>query len=183
MQAERTRQRSRLLTDDLKVQLCGLVAQSNTIESAAGALGVSLRTVQRERKLDERFDGEVRRALGASPDPLKLMEAAARTHWRAAAWLLERTRPEQYGRRPTNVANYARVSRAMSRVLNAVLEKLPAEQHTELLAHADKAMEQALESCFPQRPAPDIAPAIQPDSSAKQPAIPAPSPTRRRNAN
>ena len=173
MQAAPIRQRSRLLTAGLKAQLCSLVAQSYTLESSADAIGVSLRTVQRERKLDDQFDRDVRRALGASPDPLKLMETAARTHWRAAAWLLERTRPEQYGRRPSNSASHARVSRALSSVLSAVLEKLPPEQRAEMLTHTAPAVEQALDDCFPNRPAP-----LAPGSSNRGPNNVPPSPER-----
>ena len=80
------RGRRRILDPAKKARLCELVAkESYSIEQAADALDVSLRTVQRERKFDQDFDHEVRLSLQQPPDPLKLMEHAARTHWRAAA--------------------------------------------------------------------------------------------------
>ena len=85
MKRQFIRQRQRILTPELKVKLCEMVATSSTVVESAERLGVSLRTVQRERKYDEDFDHQLLLALGAPPDPLKLMQAAARTHWRAAA--------------------------------------------------------------------------------------------------
>ena len=85
--------RRRLLDPEKKVDLCELVAKGATVEDAAETVGVSLRTVQRERKLDEDFDHELQLSLRQAPDPLKMMQHAARAHWRAAAWLLRTDRP------------------------------------------------------------------------------------------
>lgn len=149
MKRQYIRGRNRILTPELRVQLCQLVRESATLVEAAEALGVSLRTVQRERKYDEDFDHELRLALSLPPDPLKLMQAAARTHWRAAAWLLERTRPEQYARRPSNMANAGQVNRAVNAVMEAVLQALPPEQQERLFPLIDAACQRALDCCFP----------------------------------
>jgi hypothetical protein len=62
------------------------VSKGATVEEAAQIVGVSLRTVQRAAKRNEFFDHDLQLALHASPvDPQKLVERAARTHWRAAA--------------------------------------------------------------------------------------------------
>ena len=74
------RGRRRILDPAKKARLCELVAkESYSIEQAADALDVSLRTVQRERKFDQDFDHEVRLSLQQPPDPLKLMEHAGKT--------------------------------------------------------------------------------------------------------
>jgi hypothetical protein len=149
MKRQYIRGRNRVLTPELRVKLCELVRESSTIVQAAEALGVSLRTVQRERKYDEDFDHELRLALSAPPDPLKLMQAAARTHWRAAAWLLERTRPEQYARRPTNMAHAGQVNHAVNAVMEAVLQLLPPAEQERLFPFIDAACQRALDCCFP----------------------------------
>lgn len=105
--------------------------------------------MQRERRYDEDFDHELRLALSLPPDPLKLMQAAARTHWRAAAWLLERTQPEQYARRSNNMANAAQVNHAVNAVMEAVLRALPPEQQERLFPLIDAACQRALDCCFP----------------------------------
>lgn len=149
MERQYIRQRQRILTPELKVKLCEMVATSSTVVEAAERLGVSLRTVQRERKYDEDFDHQLLLALGAPPDPLKLMQAAARTHWRAAAWLLERTRPEQYARRPSNMTHAANVNRALHAVLESILEITDPERRSEVFRHVNQAVERSLDCCFP----------------------------------
>ena len=143
------RGRNRVLDQQKKAKLCELVAESATIEEAAETLDVSVRTVQRERKEDEDFDHELRLSLQAAPDPLKLMQSAARTHWRAAAWLLERTNPEEYARRPLNSAKAWQVDAALASVLEAALECTPPERRDELYDQVHQACERAIALLFP----------------------------------
>ena len=145
----RIRGRRRILTPALKSELCRLVAKSATIEEAADTLDVSLRTVQRERKHDEDFDHELRLSLQAEPDPKKLMQTAARTHWRAAAWLLERTDPETYARRPVNTAKPRQVDAALCFLLEAALQATPEAQRPAFFELVNAAREQAFDCVFP----------------------------------
>lgn len=144
------RGRRRLLDDAKKARLCELIDQeSYTVEQAAESLDVSLRTVQRERRRDQDFDHEVRLALQQPPDPLKLMEHAARTHWRAAAWLLERTKPEEFARKPVNSTSAELVRAALRYLQEAALEAVPAEFHEALYRRTQGALERAFDRCFP----------------------------------
>ncbi|QDT73028.1 hypothetical protein [Lacipirellula limnantheis] len=146
------RGRRRVLDDAKKARLCELIDQeSYTVEQAAESLDVSLRTVQRERRYDQDFDHEVRLALQQSPDPLKLMEHAARSHWRAAAWLLERTKPEEFARKPVNMTSLKLVATAFRYIQEAALETVPAEYHEALYRHTQAAIEQSFDCCFPMR--------------------------------
>lgn len=149
MQPYYTHGSSRIMTPERQTKLCELIAESHTIEEAAEAVGVSIRTVQRERKRDEDFDHEVLLALQKTPDPLKLMEQAARAHWRAAAWLLERQNPEEYARKPVNTTSPKKVATALRFVQEAALEAVPAEFHEALYQHVQAAMEEAFRNCFP----------------------------------
>ena len=149
MQPYYTHGSSRVMTPERRTKLCELIAQSHTIEEACEAIGVSIRTVQRERKRDEDFDHEVRLALQKTPDPLKLMEQAARKHWRAAAWLLERQNPEEYARKPVNVTSAKKVVAALRFVQETALEAVPEEFHAGLYQHVQAAIEEAFRHCFP----------------------------------
>jgi hypothetical protein len=113
---------SRAMTPERCAKLCELLAESHTLEEASEAIGVSIRTVQRERKRDEDFDHEVLLALQKTPDPLQLMEQAARKHWRAAAWLLERRNPEEYARKPVNTTSAKKLASALRFVQEMALE-------------------------------------------------------------
>ena len=111
---------------------------------------MSLRTVQRERKYDQDFDHEVRLALQSPPDPLKLMEHAARTHWRAAAWLLERTKPEEFARKPVNTTSPKQVDAAFRFIQEAALAAVPAEFHAALYQQTQQGDgNRRSTSCFP----------------------------------
>ena len=70
MQPYYTHGSSRIMTPERREKLCELLAESHTIEEASEAVGVSIRTVQRERKRDEDFDHEVLLALQKTPDLL-----------------------------------------------------------------------------------------------------------------
>ena len=149
MQPYYTHGSSRIMTPARREKLCELLAESHTIEEASEAIGVSIRTVQRERKRDEDFDHEVLLALQKTPDPLKLMEQAARTHWRAAAWLLERQNPEEYARKPVNTTSPKKVAAALRFVQEAALAAMPAEFHETLYQHVQAAIDEAFANCFP----------------------------------
>jgi hypothetical protein len=149
MQPYYTHGSSRVMTPERRTKFCELIAESHTIEEASEAIGVSIRTVQRERKRDEDFDHEVLLALQKTPDPLKLMEQAARTHWRAAAWLLERQNPEEYARKPVNTTSPKKVAAALRFVQEAALAAMPAEFHETLYHHVQAAIDEAFANCFP----------------------------------
>ncbi len=143
-------ERRRIMDTAKKVKFCQLVRESQTIEHAAEWVDVSIRTVQRERKRDEDFDHEVRLALQATPDPLTLMENAARVHWRAAAWLLERTRPEQFARQPANTARDYQVEAALGMLLEAALAATAPAERLAFYEKVEPVCGQALQYCFPQ---------------------------------
>lgn len=80
-------------------EICALVAAGCSLEWAAHYVGCSSRTIRREALRNEDFDEELRRAeLSAQLNPLKALQNASSTHWRAAAWLLERTCPERFAK-------------------------------------------------------------------------------------
>ena len=115
------RGRRRTLDSRKKTLLCDAVSRGATMTEAALTVGVSLRTVQREARLDPDFDQKLRIAHTDKPDPLAMMQSAARTHWRAAAWLLERSNPEDYSRRPAKSCTPFQFEEAMKVVVDVAL--------------------------------------------------------------
>jgi hypothetical protein len=81
--------------------------QPNAAKSAGCGIPAAARhvccapsTIRREAIRNTEFHEQLRRAeLTAQLTPLRAMQQAAATHWCAAAWLLERTDPQQFGRR------------------------------------------------------------------------------------
>jgi hypothetical protein len=145
----RIRGRRRTLDRSKKFQLCELVARGATVRQAAATLCVSVRTVQRETQRDAQFDQELREAHAMTPDPLQIMQTAARTHWRAAAWLLERSDPERYGRRPASSCSPFLFDEGLHTVLEAALEVVEPHQRSRVYEHLQAACERAFKCVFP----------------------------------
>ena len=145
----RIRGRRSILDDKMKAEICDRVNRGDTVVEAAEAVDVSLRTVQRAAVRDENFHHELKLALGGAPDPLKLMQTAARAHWRAAAWLLERQDPEHYAKRPASAARPDQVEAALAFVLEAALETVDPQQRTSAYEHVQAACDHAFKCVFP----------------------------------
>jgi hypothetical protein len=143
------RGRRRSLDRNKKRLVCDAVSRGATMGEAAQLVGVSLRTVQREARLDAVFDHQLRVAHTDTPDPLAIMQSAARTHWRAAAWLLERENPDDYGRRPAASCSPYQFERAMTALLERALELAPPEVRSEIYAALHAQYESIFSAVFP----------------------------------
>jgi hypothetical protein len=143
------RGRRRILDRQKKQLVVNAVSRGATMTEAAIAVNVSLRTVQREAREDSHFDQELRLAHADKAHPLDLMESAARTHWRAAAWLLERTNPEQYGRRSALSCTPFQFEEALKVVVEAALRLAPPENRASVYAELTAAGDTAFQAVFP----------------------------------
>jgi hypothetical protein len=91
--------RPRALDETKRREVCALITAGCGIEGAARYVGCAPSTIRREALRNVQFNEELRRAnLAAELSPLNAMRHAAATHWRAAAWLLERTNPQRFAR-------------------------------------------------------------------------------------
>ncbi len=127
------RGRPQQFTSQQQQKLLDHIAQGASTEEAARIVGVSLRTVQRQARYNEFFDRNLQLALRSPPStPETLLKHAARTHWRAAAWLLERTDPDHYGKRPANSCSPEKLLDIMAFLIETALEATPEEHRARL---------------------------------------------------
>ncbi len=92
--------RAKVLDDVKKREVCALVTAGMSLAKVARYVGCCRRTILNERDRDADFDQRMRRAeLAAELSPMEAMRRAASTHWRAAAWMLDRQERRETERR------------------------------------------------------------------------------------
>ena len=133
-----------------------LIAQGVALETAALQAGATLKDVLHLVKTDDRFDRQLQLCQLAAPaEPLKLMENHARLHWRAAAWLLERTDPEHYGKRPPSACTPEAFQQSLDALLAIAIEGVPSDGRVTLQERLQNAAQESFKALFPHHhPAP-----------------------------
>lgn len=121
--------RPHTLDEVRQAEVCALVSTGVSLRSAARYIGCDRKTIHREQLRNEQFAANLRQAeMRAEYSPLEAMHDAAHRHWRAAAWLLERTRPQQYARNSVGVVKLTIVRELIEQIqehLAAELAPLP----------------------------------------------------------
>jgi hypothetical protein len=116
--------RPRTLDDGKRREICALIAGGCGLREAAKYVHCSVNTIRREAERNADFGQQLRHSENyAQLTPLRAMQGAVGTHWRAAAWMLERAFPERFGR-PDAGAFGGRQAREL---LNEVLSIVRAE--------------------------------------------------------
>jgi hypothetical protein len=91
--------RPRVLDDGKRRDVCTLVSAGCSMADAARYVGCSVSTIRRELVANDDFRQKLRGAeIAAQLDSLRAMRKASATHWRAAAWMLERTNPRRFAK-------------------------------------------------------------------------------------
>jgi IS30 family transposase len=117
--------RPRSLDEVKQGEICALVASGVSLRAAALYVGCDRSTIRREERRNEQFAENLRRSeMQAEYFPLQKMHDACHTHWRAAAWMLERTRPEQYARVAANLVKLETVHDLVERLVEVIAEEL-----------------------------------------------------------
>jgi hypothetical protein len=135
--------------DDAKCrEICALVSFGCTLQSAAKHVGCSRATVHREACRNPEFAEQLRCAERDSHlRPVRTLSQAACDNWRAAAWLLERTCPEEYARKPANLVRIETVQEMVARFLEVIEAELSdSPQNQELCVRLTQAIEETCES-------------------------------------
>ena len=95
------RGRERILDEGKQREVCALLSAGCSLQAAAQYVACAPNTIRREAARNPDFGRRFREArLQAQLSPLQAMRKAAASHWRAAAWMLERGDPDHFARRP-----------------------------------------------------------------------------------
>lgn len=110
--------------------LCGLIGIGFTRRQAAQHVGVSNRTVVRALHEDAEFSRRLHNAeLNQELRPIQHIASHMPKNWRAAAWMLERQRPDLYVRRAPETVSLGDLRGIFGGVMKLLLEGVP-EQGT-----------------------------------------------------
>jgi hypothetical protein len=142
--------RPRELTHSKRSELIRHVAQGASLAQAARIVGVSLRTVQRQAKTDDEFHHDLELVQDDAPvNPERQLNRAARAHWRAAAWMLERSDPDRYGKRPAKSCSPDKLRDMINYLIELALEAAPREHHQAIYRHMRPAADWACSVLMP----------------------------------
>src|SRR3954452_18404150 len=88
------------LSDLKRREIAAVLSTGCSVRVAADFVGCARSTIYRELANNPDFYDQVRHLRVATLlGPLKTIHEAAKTNWRAAAWLTERLNPQDFGRR------------------------------------------------------------------------------------
>jgi len=118
--------RPRVLDEVKRGEICALISVGCSLEAAARYVGCNPSTIRREAVRNDEFYKRLRNAeVAAEIKPLNALQRAAATHWRAAAWLLERTRPDRFAKFPPHMVRIDDAQQLLEHFLEIVAQELP----------------------------------------------------------
>jgi len=121
-----------VLDEIKKREILALLTVGCSLRVAARYVGCDPSTIRRTAQRDPKFAERLRQAqYHAEIGFLKNIQRAARKeqYWRAAAWALERTFPERYGRRDPEAITIEQLTRLLSRFADIIVEEVPVAAH------------------------------------------------------
>ena len=117
--------RPRVFDDNKRNTILTLVSIGFGLRDAARYAGCSVNTVRREMQRNEKFAQEVQSAeIKAQIGAVQKLREAASTHWRAAAWYLERTNPRRFARPSVRAFNSDEIQTVFQDVVSAAAEEI-----------------------------------------------------------
>ncbi len=132
-----------------RATVVALVRLGGSRRLAAREVGCCHRTIARAAARDPQFAAELAAAESrADGKALRLIDRATdqEKYWRAAAWVMERRNPEEYGRRAPHTFTGDQVMERFTRFLHVVMPKLPAECHETLLEEYENVLSDLTEN-------------------------------------
>jgi hypothetical protein len=122
------RGRPRYLDDAKRREVCALISVGTSMTDAARYVGCNVVTIRREALCNEEFSAALQRAfLGAELSPLHEIRNAAKKHWRAGGWLLERTNPTRFSKRSADTMTLEEVEAVMNAIDDIIRREIPYE--------------------------------------------------------
>ncbi len=123
----RARKRS-VLSNVNKREILAIVAVGCGRRTAAEYVGCTPATIVRAMEQDETFAAEIRRhELNPEIGFMRNIQDAAQNaqYWRAAAWWLERRRPEDFGTKKAGLITAAQLQSLLSALTEMLTEEVP----------------------------------------------------------
>jgi transposase len=127
------------LNDEVQLDIVRAIELGANLEDAAGYVGVDPTTIHnwlkrgREARTGvfREFHDAVKRALAEQKvNSIQVITRASAKHWKAAAWLLARRYPEEYGSKQTITVQ---VQRGVEQILESVREHMTSDAYGELI--------------------------------------------------
>jgi hypothetical protein len=126
--------RPRALDDPKRRELCALIAGGCGLNDAARYVNCSVSTIRREAERKPDFLAQLRHSeKHARLSPLRAMQQAMATHWRAAAWFLERAFPERFARPEPSAFGPREARELMKEVFDLVSNEIRDPYHARCL--------------------------------------------------
>jgi hypothetical protein len=160
-----------------RTKICGLLALGYSRRMAAEYVGCDPSTITRTAQRDESFREQLAGAQAdADVDCLKLIRRTAdqEKYWRAAAWILERRNPEEFGRRAPNMFTGEQVMKILQRALCAVMPAVPLDKVEEVMGEFEEELQDVADKArlpLPEYYPPEYKDDVPPDGE-KQAAAP-----------
>ena len=130
-----------VIDSKMKTKICGLLALGYSQNMAAKHVGCDSSTITRTAKRDPKFREQLADSQSdASIDALHLIRRTAdqERYWRAAAWVLERRHPDEYGRRTPASFSDEEMIKVLDRMLQYIMPSVPAEKVDELMSEFEE---------------------------------------------
>jgi len=124
--------RKPILDEIKKAQIIAILSVGCSRRTAAAFVGCAPGTVRNTADRDEDFAKQLREAENKHEfNYLKSIRKAAtqEKYWRAAAWVLERKYPDQYGRRGPEVITLSQIKDLLARFAEIIAEEVPTDEH------------------------------------------------------
>jgi hypothetical protein len=119
-----------VLTEVKRSEICAILAVGCSRTAAARYVGCHPDTIRNTAKRDAEFAAALQQAETRHEiQHLAHINAAAKEgrYWRAAAWALERTHPDRYGRRRPYTVSPEQLSQALAQFASIILEEITDE--------------------------------------------------------
>lgn len=122
------RGRQPVLDEIKKREILAILSVGCTRRAAAKYVGCAVPSIQNTADRDPEFSAQLGRAEGQHELAyLKQIQRAAKQekYWRAAAWVLERRFPDQYGRRGPDVITVTQIRDLLTQFAEIIAEEVP----------------------------------------------------------
>jgi hypothetical protein len=132
--------RKTVLDDAKRGEIRGLLASGISLRQAARCVGCDPHTIRREMQRNDAFREEIERSKKLlNTAPFSALMEAAKTNWRAAAWVLERLQPEVFAKQKGGLLAEADIERFVHAICDVIGEcsthSLERDRLHDLLGH------------------------------------------------